>query len=474
MASEVPEGLAQRLDGLLGASPASCGDHVAADAVPISSAMGRLQDFFSAENTAQKLDKALRVRQGRAGDSAVRPLLAQAVGTADTQAASVEPRALSSCPEAVAVDGAEGDFCEELSENAPEAALSGSAPAPAAGASSAAQPPQVNRWPLDEDAAGAVAAIGLDSALDLHLRMAKTNRQRELKDGVRGGRLGGIGAEGPAGEVQRGIGGGADKPSAGTEVVHSSIFSKQPFTLAIPRLSTDTPRRDSADGADSLRYLHLADDNRQQFQEYAKALTKQMTDELANKNPYIQALSAHRQEISECFNLGRDVVDSLASRMATQRDGALATLAVTEAQQAPAAHDGFPFILCGGPRCVGSEDEDKTCRTRAYDFVLSPRREDTEDHPSSRASTAVPESSGSTADESTATYMATMASSLSTQPGPAPLTSAAELLQPVPSPRRPTPVCDDGGILGLLGNGPADFLKAIGIHNNGWPFNFGS
>jgi hypothetical protein len=81
----------------------------------------------------------------------------------------------------------------------------------------------------------------------------------------------------------------------------------------------------------NMRYIHIPERGREQFQQFAKALKDQLSIECAESNPYVKALCAHRQEMQEStFDFSREAVDSLPSRLATERCDALTTMTVPE------------------------------------------------------------------------------------------------------------------------------------------------
>eukprot|EP00450_Noctiluca_scintillans_P006116 CAMPEP_0194483682 /NCGR_PEP_ID=MMETSP0253-20130528/5211_1 /TAXON_ID=2966 /ORGANISM="Noctiluca scintillans" /LENGTH=322 /DNA_ID=CAMNT_0039323361 /DNA_START=62 /DNA_END=1031 /DNA_ORIENTATION=- len=78
-----------------------------------------------------------------------------------------------------------------------------------------------------------------------------------------------------------------------------------------------------------LDYLCISERGRPQFRQFARSVRQQLSAECAECNPYVKALQAHREELAQStMYLEDEVVDSLASRLATRRDGGLATIVV--------------------------------------------------------------------------------------------------------------------------------------------------
>eukprot|EP00747_Dinoflagellata_sp_TGD_P184927 gnl/TRDRNA2_/TRDRNA2_41048_c0_seq1.p1 gnl/TRDRNA2_/TRDRNA2_41048_c0~~gnl/TRDRNA2_/TRDRNA2_41048_c0_seq1.p1 ORF type:complete len:414 (-),score=90.92 gnl/TRDRNA2_/TRDRNA2_41048_c0_seq1:88-1329(-) len=134
------------------------------------------------------------------------------------------------------------------------------------------------------------------------------------------------------------------QPSPPREDTSSSEAPRR-FRLGIPRSDRGDDRRDS-----DMRYLQIPEADRKQFQQYAKALAEKMSVECADSNPYIQALCAHRAELLKgVVDLEDEVVDSLPSRLATQRYDALATLNTAEVRSA--ADIGGSVVACRPEHC---------------------------------------------------------------------------------------------------------------------------
>eukprot|EP00927_Polykrikos_kofoidii_P079539 TRINITY_DN76317_c0_g1_i1.p1 TRINITY_DN76317_c0_g1~~TRINITY_DN76317_c0_g1_i1.p1 ORF type:complete len:537 (-),score=87.19 TRINITY_DN76317_c0_g1_i1:157-1767(-) len=109
----------------------------------------------------------------------------------------------------------------------------------------------------------------------------------------------------------------------------SRVGSRQVFRFGLPRSSEETPRTARSDDSSSggLRYLDIPETGLAGFQMFAKELAEKMKVECAESNPYIQALTAHREAYSQSIvDLRTEVVDSLEVRLATQRADALASL----------------------------------------------------------------------------------------------------------------------------------------------------
>jgi len=108
----------------------------------------------------------------------------------------------------------------------------------------------------------------------------------------------------------------------------------------------------------NMRYVHIQEKGREQFQHFAKALIDQLSVECAESNPYVKALCAHRQEMQEStLDLRKEVVDSLAARLGTEREDNLATMTVSEERERRTAL-GFSCQRqpCeGSPRFAGEE-----------------------------------------------------------------------------------------------------------------------
>jgi len=129
-------------------------------------------------------------------------------------------------------------------------------------------------------------------------------------------------------------------------------MGRRSFRFAVPRTAEEgappapeqQPRAAHEEGAGGagLRYLHVSSHNCKQFQDFARELAARTSLECADVNPYVQALSAHRKELLRCANDLSEAVDSLPSRLATQRTSALATLSV----EAPAKAAALQPSLC--------------------------------------------------------------------------------------------------------------------------------
>lgn len=91
----------------------------------------------------------------------------------------------------------------------------------------------------------------------------------------------------------------------------------------------------SADDTSQMRYLHIHERGRDQFQKFSKALIDQLSVECAESNPYVKALCAHRQEMNDsALDLRKEVCDSLAARLGTERaDFGLATMTVSQEKE---------------------------------------------------------------------------------------------------------------------------------------------
>jgi len=77
-----------------------------------------------------------------------------------------------------------------------------------------------------------------------------------------------------------------------------------------------------------------------------------MSVECAESNPYVKALRAHRSEMaSSGLHLESEAVDSLPSRLATERSDALATLAISEMEDSQPAVEFFTD--CRSDSCRG-------------------------------------------------------------------------------------------------------------------------
>merc|ERR1712136_60080 len=116
--------------------------------------------------------------------------------------------------------------------------------------------------------------------------------------------------------------------------------------LANRRLLFGVPRtsRDQQQVAGQLRYLRISEGSRDQFRQFAKSLASKVSLECAESNPYVQALQAHREELAQgSIHLQGEAVDSLESKLATQRLGGLATLTTTHAGK-----DNLIFSQCLG------------------------------------------------------------------------------------------------------------------------------
>jgi len=97
----------------------------------------------------------------------------------------------------------------------------------------------------------------------------------------------------------------------------------------------------------SMRYLHIHEKGRDQFQQFAKSLIDQLSVECAESNPYVKALCAHRQEmLDSTLDLSKEVVDSLPARLGTERLDNLASMTISEEDTGPCDLD---------PLCHGRE-----------------------------------------------------------------------------------------------------------------------
>jgi len=94
----------------------------------------------------------------------------------------------------------------------------------------------------------------------------------------------------------------------------------QPFRFAIPTQDHTPIDEFSKDG--NLHYLDVPENGLDHFRVFAKQLVEGMSIECAEHSPCAQALTAHRNALSQ----GTDVGESLATRLATQRRDGLATL----------------------------------------------------------------------------------------------------------------------------------------------------
>mmetsp|Transcript_12158 Transcript_12158/g.28364 ORF Transcript_12158/g.28364 Transcript_12158/m.28364 type:complete len:375 (+) Transcript_12158:113-1237(+) len=104
---------------------------------------------------------------------------------------------------------------------------------------------------------------------------------------------------------------------------------------------------------DDLQYLVVPESARTRFQEYAKALAARMSIECADRNPFIQALQEHREELQRTSSLALEQdnqVPSLPSRLATRSEG-MATL-----------HEDAPQEPAVGSSRVGVNDVFAQCR----------------------------------------------------------------------------------------------------------------
>eukprot|EP00747_Dinoflagellata_sp_TGD_P209958 gnl/TRDRNA2_/TRDRNA2_83314_c0_seq1.p1 gnl/TRDRNA2_/TRDRNA2_83314_c0~~gnl/TRDRNA2_/TRDRNA2_83314_c0_seq1.p1 ORF type:complete len:360 (-),score=66.57 gnl/TRDRNA2_/TRDRNA2_83314_c0_seq1:35-1114(-) len=130
------------------------------------------------------------------------------------------------------------------------------------------------------------------------------------------------------------------------------------FRLGIPRSASSI---DGSHAEGATRYLHIPQADRRQFQQYAKALATRMSVECADSNPYIQALNAHRAELLQgVVDLQDEVVDSLPSRLATQRSDALATLKAEKGERAANFGGSVLPMTCGDGECADRMSQD-TC-----------------------------------------------------------------------------------------------------------------
>jgi hypothetical protein len=96
--------------------------------------------------------------------------------------------------------------------------------------------------------------------------------------------------------------------------------------LGIPQTQTGVDQNER-----NMKYLHIPERGREQFQQFAKALKDKLSVECAESNPYVKALCAHRQEMADSgLDLGKEAVDSLPARLATERYDALASMQMSE------------------------------------------------------------------------------------------------------------------------------------------------
>uniref|UniRef100_A0A7S1AQX9 Uncharacterized protein n=1 Tax=Noctiluca scintillans TaxID=2966 RepID=A0A7S1AQX9_NOCSC len=145
------------------------------------------------------------------------------------------------------------------------------------------------------------------------------------------------------------------EPGAGCEAVKTAAGDgRRPLLadqacqcpLANRRLLFGVPRtsRDQQQVAGQLRYLRVSEGSRDQFRQFAKSLASKVSVECAESNPYVQALQAHREELAQgSIHLQGEAVDSLESKLATQRLGGLATLTT-----AHTGRDNLIFSQCLG------------------------------------------------------------------------------------------------------------------------------
>jgi len=97
--------------------------------------------------------------------------------------------------------------------------------------------------------------------------------------------------------------------------------------LGIPQTQSPTEDRNER----NMKYIHIPERGREQFQQFAKALKDKLSVECAESNPYVKALCAHRQEMADSgLDLGKEAVDSLPARLATERYDALASMEMSE------------------------------------------------------------------------------------------------------------------------------------------------
>lgn len=132
--------------------------------------------------------------------------------------------------------------------------------------------------------------------------------------------------------------------------------------LGMPRLApgSDAKKPTEAD----LRYLHVPDGSRTDFQQYAKELTSKLKVECADSNPYVKALSAHREELHKsCLDLEQESVDSLASKLATS-GSSLAMLKVSGVPPTRSQGDSGASLLGCNPRGC-------TAERRKFEFLPS-------------------------------------------------------------------------------------------------------
>lgn len=161
-----------------------------------------------------------------------------------------------------------------------------------------------------------------------------------------------------------------DPPSTCDEV---SSFSSQQWRWGLPWTSGQGGK-----GEGHLDYLCISERGRPQFRQFARSVREQLSAECAECNPYVKALQAHREELAQNTTyLEDEVVDSLASRLATRRDGGLATIVVQKEDLAD----------CTGRDIKGPADLSMGLRIR--DEVARPDRDPVLSRCSSGQSTTV-------------------------------------------------------------------------------------
>lgn len=153
--------------------------------------------------------------------------------------------------------------------------------------------------------------------------------------------------------------------------------------LGMPRNTAQASSSSSDAHQTDMRYLQVTEKSRQQFQQYAKDLTTILKVECADSNPYVKALSAHREELLKS-QLDLDVencADSLPARLATQRFDSLATLKPKFSDvRGGRSTIGQTLFGCGSKGCgeerhpdlellvqlrQGLDDRDHSCSTTA-------------------------------------------------------------------------------------------------------------
>lgn len=118
-------------------------------------------------------------------------------------------------------------------------------------------------------------------------------------------------------------------PNFAKERTSSSTASAIMWKLKLGIPQTEESAEDQQER--NMKYIHIPERGREQFQQFAKALKDKLTVECAESNPYVKALCQHRQEMAESgLDLGNEAVDSLPARLATERSDALASMETDE------------------------------------------------------------------------------------------------------------------------------------------------